>query len=42
MIVSLYEQGNNSISVITVVDPGENLTGALHANFGRGGCGGRG
>ena len=26
----------------TVVDPGENLTGALHSHFGRGGCGGRG
>ena len=26
----------------TVADPGENLTGALHSNFGRGGCGGRG
>ena len=25
-----------------VADPGENLTGALHSNFGRGGCGGRG
>ena len=24
------------------VDPGENLTGALHSNFERGGCGGRG
>ena len=23
----------------TVADPGENLTGALHSNFGRGGCG---
>ena len=26
----------------TVADPGENLTGALHSNFGRGGCDGRG
>ena len=25
-----------------VTDPGENLTGALHSNFGRGGCNGRG
>ena len=25
-----------------VADPGENLTGALHSNFGLGGCGGRG
>ena len=25
-----------------VADPGENLTGALHSNFGRGGRGGRG
>ena len=25
-----------------VADPGENLTGALHSNFGRGGCGGLG
>ena len=25
-----------------MVDPGENLTGALHSNFERGGCGGRG
>ena len=25
-----------------VADPGENLTGALHSNFGRGGYGGRG
>ena len=25
-----------------VADPGENLTGALHSNFGRVGCGGRG
>ena len=24
-----------------MADPGENLTGALHSNFGRGGCGGR-
>ena len=23
-----------------MADPGENLTGALHSNFGRGGCGG--
>ena len=27
---------------IAVADPGENLTGALHSRFGRGGCGGRG
>ena len=25
-----------------VTDPGKNLTGALHPNFGCGGCGGRG
>ena len=25
-----------------VADPGKDLTGALHSNFGRGGCGGRG
>ena len=25
-----------------VADPSENLTGALHSRFGRGGCGGRG
>ena len=25
-----------------VADPGENLTGALHSNFGRGMCGGGG
>ena len=25
-----------------MADPGENLTGALHSNFGGGGCGGRG
>ena len=27
---------------LSVADPGENLTGALHSNFGRGGRGGRG
>ena len=27
---------------VTMADPGKNLTGALHSNFGRGGCGGRG
>ena len=26
----------------SVADPGENLTEALHSNFGLGGCGGRG
>ena len=26
----------------SLVDPGENLTGALHSNFVRGGCDGRG
>ena len=25
-----------------MADPGENLTGAIHSNFGRGECGGRG
>ena len=25
---------------VAVADPGENLTGALHSNFWRGGCGG--
>ena len=30
------------ILVIAVADPGENLTGALHSKFERGGCGGRG
>ena len=28
--------------IVPVADPGENLTGALHSNFGRGECGGRG
>ena len=30
------------LEVFPVADPGENLTGALHSNFGRGGCGGCG
>ena len=29
-------------STSPVADPGENLRGALHSNFGRDGCGGRG
>ena len=29
-------------SFIPVADPGENLAGALHSNFGRDGCGGCG
>ena len=29
-------------TICTVADPGENLAGALHSNFERGGCGGRG
>ena len=32
----------NSADEDTVADPGENLTRALHTNFERGGCGGRG
>ena len=31
-----------ALEVLTVADPGENLTGVLHFNFGVGGCGGRG
>ena len=32
-----------SVAIIqAVADPGTNLTGALHSNFGRGGCGGHG
>ena len=29
------------IELIPVADPGKNLTGDLHSNFGRCGCGGR-
>ena len=33
---------SNVCYVVVVTDPGENLTGALHSNFGHSGCGGRG
>ena len=32
----------HSMTYCAVADPGENLTGALHSKFGRGGCRGRG
>ena len=41
--VPLSNRGKQSqvINRYSVADLGEDLTGALHSNFGRGGCGGR-
>ena len=33
---------SSNIYIDSLADPGENLTGALHSNFGSNGCGGRG
>ena len=38
----ILEQMYNVQGGTPVADPGENLTGALHSNFGHCGCGGRG
>ena len=43
VIISQYVLSSPSAccEIASGADPGENLTGALHSNFERGGCGGR-